>query len=186
MERKRIIDINDRKIKYLNVFKWKMLKKLKDEANLEYQDALIDRKRYFTWVKKILLFQKIKEVYEVFKARKSMIEQAIKERKASKLLGRAFKRRMMNTAPQVIQKREQHLKLKDKRKAAHMIVITQETLSYAAAAIRDAILSKAVTESSKFMKIVADKESTRMALLNFHKRFHLLSAKIEEFASKQK
>ena len=71
---KRELEEKDRAKKYLNVIKWKMFKKMKEEAIKQHEDSLVDRRRHLTWVKKALVCHQIRQVYLVFTKKKAEIE----------------------------------------------------------------------------------------------------------------
>lgn len=52
--------------------------------------------------------------------------------------------------------------------------------------MRVALHPRAASEAGKFLKIVADKESTKQALIGFHNKFDVLQDAVRKFAEKQK
>lgn len=80
-------------------------------------------------------------------------------------IGKKVRNHLWRKAPRTVQARMQ-VKT-DKARAARLFVTAQNAFSFSASALNAAVKSKAIGDLVKFMKTVADKESTKLALIKY-------------------
>lgn len=143
----------------------------------------------------------IQGVFKAFERRKEEVRMIKLRNGSAARIGRSFRRHLRNRVdkPTLMQGIADRIKYRMERnihpainadqqtreKWARLIVITQDALSFQAAAVRDALQDRASVDMIRFMKTVADKESTKIALIAFQKRFLILSERIKQFKEQQ-